>query len=359
MPDHPADIRGRPIDLARIDAIDVLHRPFQRHQMPAGRPDNAFRHPGGTRGIKDIDRIVGVDLDTVGRRAIAVRRRPFHVPTVDQRRLKHRALHDNAGVRLMRRSLNRPIQQRLIVDHPARLDATGSRDHQLWRRVLDPLCQLIGGETAENHRMHRPDPRAGQHRHHGFGDHRHIDNHPVAIADAVFQQHTGKGRDLIAQRRIADRGDGIADRAVIDHRRLRAPTFVDMTVDGVVAGIDLAADEPTGERLIVIVEHPVPALLPDDILRRLGPKPLGVLQRPPVGIGIKTHRILPRNAAPASPYQVNSPSKFSGRRSGTAFSRLCGKTPRGASRGAGYRRFEGPGVSKFWAFRGSGRLPAR
>src|SRR3546814_6451648 len=30
--DHPADVRGRPVDLARLDAVDVAHRPFERSE---------------------------------------------------------------------------------------------------------------------------------------------------------------------------------------------------------------------------------------------------------------------------------------------------------------------------------------
>ncbi len=50
--------------------------------------------------------------------------------------------------------------------------------------VVDADGELVGGEAAEHHRVHGADARAGQHRDHGLGDHRHVDDDPVALGDA-------------------------------------------------------------------------------------------------------------------------------------------------------------------------------
>src|SRR3546814_3442398 len=44
--DHPADVRGRPVDLARLDAVDVAHRPFERDDVPAVVADDDLRLAG-------------------------------------------------------------------------------------------------------------------------------------------------------------------------------------------------------------------------------------------------------------------------------------------------------------------------
>ncbi len=49
-------------------------------------------------------------------------------------------------------------------------------------RVVDAHRELGGGEPAEDHRVHRAEPRAGQHRDDGLGHHRHVDDDPVALA---------------------------------------------------------------------------------------------------------------------------------------------------------------------------------
>ncbi len=65
--------------------------------------------------------------------------------------------------------------------------------------VVDPQRQLVGGEPAEHHRVDGAEPRAGQHRHDGLGDHRHVDHHPVAGAHPQVAQHPGETGDLIEQ----------------------------------------------------------------------------------------------------------------------------------------------------------------
>jgi hypothetical protein len=42
------------------------------------------------------------------------------------------------------------------------------------------------------HRVHSPDPGAGQHRDDGLRDHRQVEHHPIALADAERAQHSGE-----------------------------------------------------------------------------------------------------------------------------------------------------------------------
>ena len=55
--DHPADVGAAPPDLARLDAVEVLHRPFQRDHMPAIVAHDALRLARRARGVEDIERI--------------------------------------------------------------------------------------------------------------------------------------------------------------------------------------------------------------------------------------------------------------------------------------------------------------
>ncbi len=61
MTHHPADVRRRPEDLTWFDAIDILHRPFERHHVPAIVANDALGLAGGARGVKDIKRVGGGD----------------------------------------------------------------------------------------------------------------------------------------------------------------------------------------------------------------------------------------------------------------------------------------------------------
>ena len=102
--DHPADVGGRPIHLARLDAVEILHRPFERdhvaavvahHALRAARSCRrcrgcrADRSPRPARSRRDLR----VDAARASRSA-----GPVVVAAGDQRRLGLRPLQDEAGV---------------------------------------------------------------------------------------------------------------------------------------------------------------------------------------------------------------------------------------------------------------------
>src|SRR5207244_4984307 len=57
MAHNPTDIGSCPVHIARINTIDVLHGPLQRHKMTAIVANNPFRLSGGTGGIENVERI--------------------------------------------------------------------------------------------------------------------------------------------------------------------------------------------------------------------------------------------------------------------------------------------------------------
>ena len=122
------------------------------------------------------------------------RSRPRH-----QRGLLLRALEDDAMLGLVRRVLDGGVEHRLVLDDAVRLDPAGRRDDDARLGVVDPGGQLVRGETAEDHRVDGPQPRAGQHGDQRLGDHRHVDDDPVALLDAERRQRPGEARDLVAQ----------------------------------------------------------------------------------------------------------------------------------------------------------------
>ena len=73
----------------------------------------------------------------------------------------------------------------------AALDAAARRKDQLRLGILDAGREFFRGKAAEHHRMHRADPRAGQHRDHGFRHHRHIEDDAVALGDAEILHDGG------------------------------------------------------------------------------------------------------------------------------------------------------------------------
>src|SRR5256885_10227916 len=125
--------------------------------------------------------------------------------------------------------------------------------------------------------MDRSDPRARQHRDHGFGDHGHVDDDPVARADALASQDAGEAGDLTAQLSIRECLDPARDGAVVDERSLVGAAVLDMPIDRVVAGVDDAAREPAVERGARVIEHAIPSLVPVYGFAGFGPEPFRVL----------------------------------------------------------------------------------
>ncbi len=70
------------------------------------------------------------------------------------------ALLDDHGFGLMGGQLERAVEQRLVLDHAAGLDAARRRHDHLRRGVVDADRQLVCCEAAEDDRVHRAD--AGQ-----------------------------------------------------------------------------------------------------------------------------------------------------------------------------------------------------
>ena len=62
-----------------------------------------------------------------------------------------------------------PVDQRLVLDDLVEFQAAGGGEQQGRPRIVDTQGQLVRGEAAEHHRMHRADPRAGKHGHRRLG----------------------------------------------------------------------------------------------------------------------------------------------------------------------------------------------
>ncbi len=158
---------------------------------------------------------------------------------------------------------DRLVDQMLVRDGLAAAHAGVRGHHQLRLRVVDARREARRGETAEDDRMDRADARAREHRERGLGDHRHVDQHPVAAAHALRLEHRGEavhlGRELAIRvgPLLAGLGREVDERLLVAARR-------QVAVDRVVAQVDAPADEPLGERRLRVIEHRRERRLPVD-----------------------------------------------------------------------------------------------
>ncbi|GAB3775843.1 hypothetical protein GCM10028867_13910 [Nocardioides pacificus] len=162
--------------------------------------------------------------------------------------------------------------------------AVGGDDH-LGLAVDQAGGERVGGEAAEDDRVGRADPGAGEHRDDRLGDHRQIDRDPVAGLDAQRGQRVGRAGDLALQVGIGERAGVVGGLADPVQRDAVAVAGLDVAVHAVVRRVEAPADEPLRERRVVPVEDPVPLPVPAEPLRLLCPEALAVGVGPVVGLG--------------------------------------------------------------------------
>src|SRR6185436_2822072 len=107
-----------------------------------------------------------------------------------------------------------------------------------------------------------------------FGDHRQVDADAVSLLHAQALERVREAADLDQQLLVRERTD-LARLALPDDRGLVLAPGRDVTVETVLGQVQLAADEPFGERRRPL-QHLVPTLAPQQRLRLLGPEALRV-----------------------------------------------------------------------------------
>src|SRR6185437_14044894 len=128
--DRPADVRGGPPHLARLDAVEVLHRPVERDAIAAGLVHHALWLPGRAGRIETVERIRRLDLHARMRRRLRHRLDPVEVAAGLHLGDRLRPLEQDDLRHLVGRYIDRLVEQWLVVDDAARLDATRRRQHQ-------------------------------------------------------------------------------------------------------------------------------------------------------------------------------------------------------------------------------------
>ena len=81
-----------------------------------------------------------------------------------------------------------------------------------------------------------------------LGDHRHVNQHPVALDHAEAGKDAGKTRDLVTQLAVREPHDLAADRAVPDQCSAFTPSRPDMTVERIPASVEFGTREPAIKR---------------------------------------------------------------------------------------------------------------
>ena len=193
VPHHPADVAGRKKGFTRLDIKNVRHAGRQCHGIATGVALHALgfaRGAAGVDGVADVGRMhrlarhLGVQMHgtQVGPKLVT----PSH-----QRHRRQAAIHHQHRIGLVGRQANGGVQQRFVRHHlAAARPGIGGHD-DLGRGVINARRQRAAGKAAKHHAVNRANAGASQHGERGLGNHRHVNQHAVTLADAHGAQ-TGR-----------------------------------------------------------------------------------------------------------------------------------------------------------------------
>ena len=289
MSRHPADVRSAPPDVVFVHVKRKLVCVGAKEEVARRRVKGALGLSRRAGGVEDEEGILGihrfrfalvarlghllmppevaarcpVDLDLLAD--------PFHHDHLFDRRA---FLQGRVGVLLLRDGLGAAEGPVADYENPG-------------LGVLDPDGQRVRAETAEHHGMDGADPRTGQHRDAGLGDHRHVDADTVSLFDPMGFEDIREFADLFVE--FAVRDGALFARLVADplDRHLVA-ALLQLPIQAVVGNVQFRAleifqiDRPFADIEVEILDL-VPLLEEGQVfIRLLGPEAGRIGQEPRV-----------------------------------------------------------------------------
>ena len=141
--------------------------------------------------------------------------------------------------------------------------------------------------------MDGADAGAREHGDDRLGDHRHVDQHPVARLDPEIVEYGAERRRLVHEFAIGDRAPGRGEGAVVIKRDRIAPAGLDMAVERVEAGVQARVGEPAAVDAGFSVENALRRFCPRDLARGFRPEGLRVGAPAIIGLPVAVHRFAP------------------------------------------------------------------
>ena len=198
MSHYPADVGSRKISLAGLAAKNGLHGCRQRNRIPTDIALHALGLAGGAGGVKNVGDICRIEPDD-GHARIKMLSPQGSVVNVASGHERHRyqaAIDEQYMRRLVRRKMNRFIQQGLVRHRLTTTRTSIAGYDQLGTRIINTGGQTVGRKAAKDDRMNRTNTRAREHRKTCLGNHRHVNQDDVTLAHAQRQHHRSGALDF-------------------------------------------------------------------------------------------------------------------------------------------------------------------
>ena len=279
MAGDPADVRGAPEDLAGAIIEDVMEGRRGPHGIAARGVEHALRLSRRSRRVQDEQRILGrhrlagtIVRNQTGELVIIM------IASADHLDRLAKMANDDDGVDLgafAQSFVDIGLQRHELA---AALAAIGG-DDEAAGAILDPAVQCFGGETAEDDAVNGADPGAGEHRHRGLRNHRHVQGYAIALGGPQRLQDVRHPNNFGVEIAVSQRTD-VAGLVTFPQDRFLLRSLGEMTVDAIITEVENPVFEPA---YVYRIERPVadPGRLPVPVqpLCLLRPEAVRVLDR--------------------------------------------------------------------------------
>ncbi|MNV01415.1 hypothetical protein D3C71_916150 [compost metagenome] len=288
----PADVGRAPEHIVSTQVERPVHGHLGPQQVAAGAVLHAFGLAGRAAGVEDEQRMLGthshrrafgaLPCQCFGKGLVA----PGHHVAGRGRALVDKHIAEGVAAAHGQGFVDDGLERQLFA--APHLVIGG--DHGHGTRVNDALVHRLGAEAAKHHAVRGANAGTGLHRHHAFDGHRHIDQHPVALAHAMGLEGVGKLAHTGQQLFVGDLGD----RAIVGLKEdggLVLGGRADVAVQAVGRGIEFAVGKPLVKRCVGLIQRARERLGPLHVLaRQARPEAFEVL------VGFGTQRIVARHA---------------------------------------------------------------
>src|SRR5260221_8740087 len=272
MARDPADIGHAPVDVFRMNILDVFGRTCDIGQVSASAVLTALRSARGAACVHQKQRVLGQHLHRIYSPAPVTRQHLVHdeVAALDQWRwaripaggpLPHQHLRDPHA--LLCRFVKGDVSFLFVIQQLAAAAISVHRDQHTALGIDDAIRHGLAAEPTEDLRVNDAEPRAGEHSDWKLWHHWHVERHSLALLQtAELSQQRGHlvyanveflvGHML--DRFVLRLGDEVDRRLVL--------VLGEMAIDAVVTSVEPTDAEPSPDRLNTRIERSYPRLVP-------------------------------------------------------------------------------------------------
>lgn len=243
MASDPTDVTTAEVAITIVDVKDVLAGQRGAEQVSGGGVHDTLGLSGGTRCVKEEERILRVH--GLGGNVAGPLLNLLVPPQITAG--NHVDVGASAAVDENVADVGALLQ--CIVDNllganelAASLTLVGG-DDESGLGIKDTVAESVGRETGEDDGVDGADTDTGQDSNNGFGNHGHVDGDGIALLDAgLLEDPSNLGH--ITKKLAVGHVAALVDLVSLVDDGNAVGVLVSMAINGVVAGVELALDEP-------------------------------------------------------------------------------------------------------------------